>query len=194
MKTFLLKSLNVILTLIMIVSALYAVFNLVMTFLPSDISRLVYNWLRISQEYIATFSVTVTINAAILIATKLLQTISNTKLLSKLADAQKVINQGVSANDAVVERANSIVNNMNVIQDLTNAIVAVQKVTAKRNINANDIVVSSEEKDEYKKAIEAIEAAQSKLTELKNISTVFEKTEIREVIVERTKDEFSGRV
>jgi len=122
MKKFLLKLSNIILTVIMIASTIYAVFNLVMTFLPTDIQRTVYGWLNMSSEYIATFSISATINAGVLIASKIGQTYSSIKLTQELTQAEQVNINTVQASEAILERQNKIINNLNVLQDLTNAL------------------------------------------------------------------------
>ena len=62
MKKFLLKTLDITLTVIMILSAymLYLIWQL--TFLPVEIQTQVYGWLHMSSEYIATFSISSAIN------------------------------------------------------------------------------------------------------------------------------------
>ena len=74
MKKFILKSLDIILTIVMIGSVIYSLFNLVMSLLPIEIQAQVYGWLHMSSEYIATFSISAAINAAVLVATKIAQT------------------------------------------------------------------------------------------------------------------------
>jgi len=90
MKKFILKTLDVILTIVMVISVLYAIFNLVMSFLPAEIQKIVYTALHMSSEYIATFSVSATINAAVLVATKVAQTYSRIKLNAQLAQSENV--------------------------------------------------------------------------------------------------------
>lgn len=195
MKKFLLKTMNFILNVIMVASCLYAIFNLVMTFLPADIQETVYNFLNMSSEYIATFSISATINAVVLIAAKIAQTYTKVKLELELSKAEKVIDNAVSVNEAVIERTNAVINNLNLLQEMNNALLSVQKVTTERNIKASDKLVYTEEKEEYKKALEEIEKAKADLEMVNNISTVYEKTEIKEVIVEKqAEDELEGRV
>lgn len=179
----------------MVGSAIYAVFNLTMTFLPSDIQAKVYGWLHMSQEYIATLSISATVNAAVLITTKILQTYTRISLTAKLAEADKVMSQSTAVNDIVVSRANEIISNINVLQDLNNALLSVQKITTERNIKSSDKLVYKSEKEAYKKALNDIEKSREKLAQIKNISTVYEKTEIKEVIVEKEEsDKLNGRV
>ena len=194
MKRVFLKILNVILTIVMILSALYAVFNLVMTFLPAETQTQVYGWLHMSQEYIATFSVSAAINAAVLLGSKLAQTYTRISLTTKLIQAEQVMGNNVAADEQVVDRVNTLINNMNVLQELTNAILTVQKVTTERNINASDKLVHKSEKDAYKSALEVIEQAQKSLEELNNITSVYERTEVKEVVVEKEQDSLTGRV
>jgi len=194
MKKFLLKLSNIILTVIMIASTIYAVFNLVMTFLPTDIQRTVYGWLNMSSEYIATFSISATINAGVLIASKIGQTYSSIKLTQELTQAEQVNINTVQASEAILERQNKIINNLNVLQDLTNALLSVQKVTTERNIKASDKLVYKSEKEAYQEALEQIEKAKQELSEINNISTVYEKTEVKEVVVEKEQDPNQGRV
>lgn len=197
MKKFLLKTLDVVLTIIMLVSSVYAIFNLVMTFLPADIQTQVYGWLRMSQEYIATFSISSTINAAVLITTKITQTYSRINLTKQLARSEKIIHQDAQVNEVVIDRVNAVINNLNVLQRLNDALLTVQKITTERNIKASDKLVYKSEKDAYKQALEKIEQAKQDLANVNNVSTVYEKTEIKEVIVEKPKvekDELSGRV
>lgn len=194
MKKFILKTLDVILTIVMVISVLYAIFNLVMSFLPAEIQKIVYTALHMSSEYIATFSVSATINAAVLVATKVAQTYSRIKLNAQLAQSENVNANTVIANEAVIERTNAVINNLNVLQDLTNALLSVQKITTERNIKASDKLVYKDEKEAYKQALEEIENAKAKLAEINNISTVYEKTEVKEVVVEKEKDSMTGRV
>lgn len=195
MKKFLLNLLNVVLTLIMVASAIYAVFNLTMSFLPAEIQAEVYGRLHMSPEYIATFSISATVNAAVLITTKILQTYTRITLTAKLAKAEKVMSQTTAVNDIVVSRANEIINNINVLQELNDALLTVQKITTERNIKSSDKLVYKSEKEAYKKALDDIEKAKEKLAKIKNITTVYEKTEIKEVIVEKEEqDKLSGRV
>lgn len=194
MKKFLIKTLDVVLTIIMVVSALYAVFNLTMSFLPAEIQQQVYGWLHLSSEYIATFSVSATINAAVLVATKVAQTYSKIKLSAKLSQAEEVIENNVAADKVIVERTNAMINNVNVLQSLVDALLTVQKITTERNIKASDKLVYKQEKEAYKQALEQIEKAKSELAQINNITTVYEKTEVKEVVVEKTEDKMSGRV
>ena len=196
MKRFLLKTLDVILTIVMVFSVLYAVFNLTMTFLPVEIQTKVFTALKMSGEYIATFSISATINAVVLISSKLLQIKTKADLSSKLAKAEKVIANGMQSNDIILERTNEIISNMNILQDLNNAVLSVQEVNAKRNVKASDKLFLKGEKEQYKKALTDIEKAKEKLSKIDNISKVFEKTEtkVKEVIVKKEIDDMAGRV
>lgn len=194
MKKFILKALDILLTIVMIVSAVYSIFNMVMSFLPAEIQQTVYNALNMSSEYIATFSVSATINAAVLIASKIAQTYSRIKLTAQLTKAEEVNANTVAVDKAVIERTNAVINNLNVLQGLVDALLSVQKITTERNIKASDKLVYKDEKEAYKKALEDIEAAKAKLAEINNITTVYEKTEIKEVIVEKEQDNMTGRV
>lgn len=194
MKKVLLKTLDVILTIIMIVSAIYAVFNMVMGWMPVEIQAKVYGWLHMSQEYIATFSISATINAVVLVASKLLQTSSRIALTSKLSANEQVMNNSIDANEQVVARMNSLITNMKILQETTKAIMAAQKVTVERNINASEKLVHKAEKDAYKLALDTMEEAQKKIQELSNIISVYERTEVKEVVVEKPDDSLSGRV
>ena len=194
MKKFLLKSLDVLLTIVMITSAIYAIFNMVMSFLPADIQQTVYGWLNMSQEYIATFSISAAINAGVLVATKLAQTYSRIKLTAQLTKAEEVNANTVAVDQMVIERTNAAINNLNILQELVGALLSVQKVTTERNIKASDKLIYKDEKEAYKQALEEIETARSKLAEINNITTVYEKTEIKEVVVEKEQDSLSGRV
>lgn len=194
MKKFILKTFDVILTIIMIISVVYAIFNLIMSFLPAEIQKQVFDWLHMTSEYIATFSISATINAAVLIATKLAQTYSRIKLTAKLTQAEQINSNTIEMNEAVVDRTNAAINIMNVLTGLTDALLAVQKITTERNIKASDKLVHKADKEAYKQALETIETAQKQLAELKNITRVYEKTEIKEVVVEKEQDKLSGRV
>lgn len=194
MKKVILKTLDILLTIVMIASAIYAVFNMVMSFLPAEIQQTVYDALHMSSEYIATFSVSATINAAVLVATKIAQTYSRIKLTAQLTKAEEVNTNTVMANETVVERTNAAINNLNVIQGLIGALLSIQKVNAERNIKASDKLVYKEEKEAYKQALKEIETAKAKLAEINNVATVYEKTEVKEVIVEKEQDNLSGRV
>jgi len=194
MKKFILKALDILLTIVMIASAVYAIFNMVMSFLPAEIQQSVYNALNMSSEYIATFSVSATINAAVLVASKIAQTYSRIKLTAQLTKAEEVNANTVAVDKTVIERTNAVINNLNVLQGLVDALLSVQKITTERNIKASDKLVYKDEKEAYKKALEDIEAAKAKLAEINNITTVYEKTEIKEVIVEKEQDDLTGRV
>lgn len=196
MKRFLLKTLDITLTIIMILSALYAVFNMTMAFLPVEIQTTVYSALHMSQEYIATFSISSAINAVILVASKIIQTNMKVALSSKLAKAESVISNGIASNDKILERTNEIITSLNVLQDLNNAVLSVQKVTTERNIKASDKLVLLGEKEAYKGALADIEKAKEKLKEIDNISKVFKKEKVVEIekIVEKVVDPLEGRV
>lgn len=194
MKKAILKTLDVMLTIVMVVSVIYSIFNMVMSFLPAEIQKTVYGFLHMSEEYIATFSISATINAAVLVATKIAQTYSRIKLTTQLTKAEEVNTNTVMANETVIERTNAAINNLNVIQGLIGALLTIQKVNAERNIKASDKLVYKEEKEAYKQALEEIETAKAKLAEINNVATVYEKTEVKEVIVEKEHDDLSGRV
>lgn len=194
MKKAILKTLDVMLTIVMVVSVIYSIFNMVMSFLPAEIQKTVYEFLHMSEEYIATFSISATINAAVLVATKMAQTYSRIKLTTQLTKAEEVNTNTVMANETVIERTNAAINNLNVIQGLIGALLTIQKVNAERNIKASDKLVYKEEKEAYKQALEEIETAKAKLAEINNVATVYEKTEVKEVIVEKEHDDLSGRV
>lgn len=196
MKKVLLKIMNFLLNVVMVVSVIYALFNVVMSFLPADIQSQVYGLLHMSQEYIATFSISAVINAAVLVATRLGQIWTRTNLTSKLLQAEQVIKNNVEIDEKVVDRINTLIDGVNVLQQLTNAIVEVQKVTTERNINASDKLVHLSEKEAYKSALEVIEQAQEKLKELANITSVYERTEVKviEQIVKKDDDSLTGRV
>ena len=197
MKKFLLKTLDVILNIIMVVSVLYAIFNLVMTFLPADIQTQVYDFLNMSQEYIATFSISSVINAGVLVGTKLLQTYNKIQITKQLAKSEEIIVNDIAVNEAVIKKLNELTNNVVVLQKLDDAILSVQKVTTERNIKASDRLVYKSEKEAYSKALEQIEKAKESLSNIDNVATVYEKTEIKEVIVEKEQeavDEMAGRV
>lgn len=194
MKKAVLKTIDVILTIIMIVSALYAVFNLVMTFLPIEVQTQVYGWLNMSEEYIATFSISSVINAAVLVSSKLIQTYSRISLTNTLSQAENTINENLAVDAAVVNRVNSMIDNQKAIQALLEALLSVQKVTTERNIKASEKLVNKAEKEAYKSALEQIKQVETQLEELKNITSVYERTETKEVIVEKEVDSLSGRV
>ena len=99
-----------------------------------------------SSEYIATFSISSAINAVILVSSKIIQTNMKVALSAKLAKAEHVISTGIASNDKILERTNEIINSLNVLQDLNNAILSVQKVTTERNIKASDKLVLKGEK------------------------------------------------
>ncbi|MBQ8443775.1 MAG: hypothetical protein IJX25_00265 [Clostridia bacterium] len=197
MKKFFLKTLDVILTIVMVLSVLYAIFNLVMTFLPADIQRQVYDFLNMSQEYIATFSISSVVNAVVLVGSKLIQTYNKIQITKQLAKAEEIIANDVAVNEAVIAKQNEIINNLRVLQELDNALLSVQKVTTERNIKASDLLVYKSEKEAYSKALEEIEQAKQQLAEVDNLTTVYEKTEVKEVIVEKEQEkpsDMSGRV
>lgn len=196
MKKFVLKTLDAILIIIMLGSSVYAVFNLVMIFLPADIQTQVYNFLHMSEEYIATFSISSTINAAVLIISRLTLTYSKVNLTKQVARSEKIIRHDSQVNEVVIDRINAVINNLNVLQKLNDALLSVQKITTERNIKASEKLVYKSEKDAYRQALEKIEKAQQDLSNINNVSTVYEKTEIKEVIVEKAneKNELSGRV
>ena len=128
MKKFILKSLDIILTIVMIGSVIYSLFNLVMSLLPIEIQAQVYGWLHMSSEYIATFSISAAINAAVLVATKIAQTYTRIKLSTKLLESENVIHNDIAVSEKVVERTNEVINNQNIVLTLLNALLTVQKV------------------------------------------------------------------
>ncbi len=184
MKTKKLKILNFIINIVLWASVIYSVFNVVMAFLPVDIQLTVYNWLHMSQEYIATFSVSSIINASVIVASKLIQSSTRTALTKQLIKAENTIIADNQLKENVVEKFNLLVDNAKVIEEELYALMQVQEITAKRNIGASDMLVLPEEKEAYKKSIETIEKARQSFKNLKNITNVYEKTEIKEVIVE----------
>lgn len=194
MKKFILKALDVILTIVMIGSVIYSLFNLVMSLLPIEIQTQVYGWLHMSSEYIATFSVSAAINAAVLVATKIAQTYTRIKLSTKLLESENVIHNDIAVSEKVVERTNEVINNQNIVLTLLNALLTVQKVNVERNIKASDQLVYKAEKDAYVQALAEIEDAKCKLAEISNLVAVYEKTEIKEIVVEKEVDKLSGRV
>lgn len=194
MKKFILKALDIILTIIMVVSVVYSLFNLVMSLLPVEIQAQVYGWLHMSSEYIATFSVSAAINAAVLVATKIAQTYTRIKLSTKLFESEQVIHNDIAVNEKVVERTNAVINNLNVTQSLLNAILSVQKINAERNIKASEQLVYKAEKEAYTQALTEIEDARAQLANINNMATIYEKTEVKEVVVEKEVDKLSGRV
>lgn len=194
MKRFILKTLNIILTIILVISVLYSMFNLVMGFLPSEIQKQVYGWLHMSSEYIATFSISAVINSAVLVATKIAQTQSRIRLNARLYDNEQVVKNDIAVNKTVIDRENEIITRQNLIIALINSLLSVQKVTTERNIKASDKLVYKSEKEAYIQALEQINAVQEQLKEIDNITTVYEKTEVKEIIVEKEDDTLSGRV
>ncbi len=194
MKKFILKALDVILTIVMIGSVIYSLFNLVMSLLPIEIQAQVYGWLHMSSEYIATFSISAAINAAVLVATKIAQTYTRIKLSTKLLESENVIHNDIAVSEKVVERTNEVINNQNIVLTLLNALLTVQKVNVERNIKASDQLVYKAEKDAYVQALAEIEDAKCKLAEISNLVAVYEKTEIKEIVVEKEVDKLSGRV
>jgi len=194
MKKIILKALDIILTIVMIGSVLYALFNLIMSLLPVEIQTQVYGYLNMSTEYIATFSISAAVNATVLVATKIAQTYTRIKLSTKLFESEQVMNNDIAVNEKVIEKTNALINNQNVILSLLNALLSVQKVNAERNIKASDQLVYKAEKDAYIQALTEIEDARVKLEDLNNLTSVYEKTEIKEVVVEKEVDKLSGRV
>jgi len=196
MKNFLLKATNVLINIILIISCIYSVFNIVMSFLPADIQIQVYGWLHMSQEYIATFSISSAVNAAVIVASKVIQAQTRLALTTKLERAERTITQNANMNEVVVERTNAAINNINMLIKAFDALLTMQKVNAERNINASEKLVYKSEKEAYQAALDAMSKAQDEIRELANISTVYEKTEIKEVVVEKetSTDKMSGRV
>jgi len=196
MKNFLLKATNVVINIILIISCIYSVFNIVMSFLPADIQIQVYGWLHMSQEYIATFSISSAVNAAVIVASKVIQAQTRLALTTKLERAERTITQNANMNEVVVERTNAAINNINMLIKAFDALLTMQKVNAERNINASEKLVYKSEKEAYQAALDAMSKAQDEIRELANISTVYEKTEIKEVVVEKetSTDKMSGRV
>ena len=147
-----------------------------------------------SSEYIATFSISAAINAAVLVATKIAQAYTRIKLSTKLIESENVINNDIAVNEKVVEKTNAVINNQNIVLTLLNALLTVQKVNVERNIKASDQLVYKAEKDAYVQALAEIEDAKCKLAEISNLVAVYEKTEIKEIVVEKEVDKLSGRV
>ena len=194
MKKFLLKALDILLTIIMVASVLYSIFNLVMSFLPVNVQTMVYGWLNMSTEYIATFSISAAINAAVLVGTKIAQTYTRIKLTSQLIRSEEINANTVKADETIVERTNAAINNLRILQDQLNALLTVQKVTTERNIKASEKLVYKSDKEAYKRALEQIEKVQQEFKEINNIATVYEKTEIKEIVVNKEEDPNVGRV
>lgn len=194
MKKFFIKTLDITLNIIMVISALYAIFNLVVIFLPPDIQTQIFGWLHMSEEYIATFSISSIINAAILVSSKLIQTYNKINLTSMIAHQQQTISNDLAINEQVVNRTNTLIDNLKVVETMLNAVLTVNRVNVERNIDSSEKLVNKAQKDAYKSALQVIEDAQTTLQELKNITSVYERTEIKEVIVEKEHDSLSGRV
>lgn len=194
MKKFLLKTLDVTLNIIMVLSAIYAIFNLVMTFLPADIQTTVFEWLHMSEEYIATFSISSIINAAVLVGSKLIQTYNKINLTTMITHQQETLSNNLAINEQVVNKTNVLIDNIKVVETLLDAVLTVNKVNVERNIDASEKLVNKAQKDAYKLALETIEKAKTAFEELKNITSVYERTEIKEVIVEKDDNSLSGRV
>lgn len=194
MKKFLLKTLDVTLNIIMVLSAIYAIFNLVMTFLPADIQTTVFEWLHMSEEYIATFSISSIINAAVLVGSKLIQTYNKINLTTMITHQQETLSNNLAINEQVVNKTNVLIDNIKVVETLLDAVLTVNKVNVERNIDASEKLVNKAQKDAYKLALDTIEKAKAAFEELKNITSVYERTEIKEVIVEKDDNSLSGRV
>ena len=194
MKNFILRTLNVILNIVMILSVIYSLFNIVMSFLPEDTQRTFYDFLHMSSEYIATFSVSATINAGVLVASKIASTVTRINMQTKLLENEKVMQNDILVNEKVIEKSNEIISSLRGLIGLSNALLTVQEVTTKRNISASELLVNANEKEAYQKALLDIEKAKDALVELNNITNVYEKTEVKEVEVIKEKDELEGRV
>ena len=194
MKKFLLKTLDITLNIIMVISALYAIFNLVMTFLPTDIQAQVFGWLHMSEEYIATFSISSVFNAAVLVGSKLIQTYNKINLTAMITHQQQTISNDLAVNEQVVNRTNVLIDNIKVVEKQLDAILTVNKVNVERNIDSSEKLVNKAQKTAYKSALAVIEDAKASLEELKNITSVYEREEIKEVIVKKEVDSLSGRV
>ena len=194
MKKFLMKTLDITLNIIMVISALYAIFNLVMTFLPADIQAQVFGWLHMSEEYIATFSISSVVNAAVLVGSKLIQTYNKINLTAMITHQQQTISNDLAVNEQVVNRTNVLIDNIKVVEKQLDAILTVNKVNVERNIDSSEKLVNKAQKTAYKSALAVIEDAKASLEELKNITSVYEREEIKEVIVEKEHDSLSGRV
>ena len=194
MKNFILRTLNVILNIVMILSVIYSLFNIVMSFLPEDTQRTVYDFLHMSSEYIATFSVSATINAGVLVASKIASTVTRINMQTKLLENEKVMQNDILVNEKVIDKSNEIISSLRGLVGLSYALLTVQEVTTKRNISASELLVNANEKEAYQKALLDIEKAKNTLVELNNITNVYEKTEVKEVEVIKEKDELEGRV
>lgn len=194
MKKFLMKTLDITLNIIMVISALYAIFNLVMTFLPADIQAQVFGWLHMSEEYIATFSISSVVNAAVLVGSKLIQTYNKINLTAMITHQQQTISNDLAVNEQVVHRTNVLIDNIKVVEKQLDAILTVNKVNVERNIDSSEKLVNKAQKTAYKSALAVIEDAKASLEELKNITSVYEREEVKEVIVEKEHDSLSGRV
>lgn len=194
MKKFLMKTLDITLNIIMVISALYAIFNLVMTFLPADIQAQVFGWLHMSEEYIATFSISSVVNAAVLVGSKLIQTYNKINLTAMITHQQQTISNDLAVNEQVVNRTNVLIDNIKVVEKQLDAILTVNKVNVERNIDSSEKLVNKAQKTAYKSALAVIEDAKASLEELKNITSVYEREEVKEVIIEKEHDSLSGRV
>lgn len=194
MKTFFMKLLDVVLNIIMVVSAIYAVATMVISFLPVESQTQIFEWLKMSKENIATFSVSSVISSAVLVGSKILQTYSKLNLTKLVNSSQAVINDNLKIDAQCVERVNKMIDNQANVQLILNTLLEVQKANIIRNINASEQLVKIEEKKMYKQALENIQNLQNQLQLIPNITSVYEKTEVKEIIVKKEVDEMAGRV
>jgi hypothetical protein len=65
MKQFIIRILNIVIGLLVLGSALYAVFGVTMLYLPEEWQTRVFEWLRLTPETLATFSVSAIINVVL---------------------------------------------------------------------------------------------------------------------------------
>lgn len=107
---------------------------------------------------------------------------------------QETLSNNLAINEQVVNKTNVLIDNIKVVETLLDAVLTVNKVNVERNIDASEKLVNKAQKDAYKSALEIIEKAKTALEELKNITSVYERTEIKEVIVEKDDNSLSGRV
>lgn len=107
---------------------------------------------------------------------------------------QETLSNNLAINEQVVNKANVLIDNIKVVETLLDAVLTVNKVNVERNIDASEKLVNKAQKDAYKLALETIEKAKTAFEELKNITSVYERTEIKEVIVEKDDNSLSGRV
>lgn len=129
MKNIIIKILNAVIGLLVLGSALYSIFGITVLYLPSELQNQLFNWLNISPEVLATFSVSAIVNV-VLFTTNWITKINSKKQLLE--------NQIVMDNNAITQT--QITNEMQALKNLFTKIADSQIVTADKGAKQRKII------------------------------------------------------